>query len=292
MENIKENKLKIGIVGHGFVGKAVDYGFEHPAVEKFLVDPLYDTTIDDLIDWKPNISFICVPTPMNDDGSIDATHIYDSVLKLMNHNDGGIVIKSTCTPDVLEKLVKRAGTLVKIKRMVYNPEFLTEKNAMEEFINPDFQVLGGHQESTSAVQETYRVYSITNRCEFHHMGLLEASFVKYAINCYLATKVTFFNQLFDLCQMTNSNFSVITRAIAADSRIGNTHMKVPGPDKKRGFGGACFPKDLAALSNFSMGSFTLLDAVQEINNNYRKDYDKDEREVAQNVNYGQTKKEQ
>ena len=60
MENIRENKLKIGIVGHGFVGKAVDYGFEHPAVEKFLVDPLYGTTIDDLIDWKPNISFICV----------------------------------------------------------------------------------------------------------------------------------------------------------------------------------------------------------------------------------------
>jgi len=284
-------KLKMGIVGHGFVGKAVDYGFEHPTVEKFYVDPNYETTIDDLIEWRPNISFICVPTPMGEDGAIDPIHIYDSVFKLLNHNDGGIVIKSTVTPDVMEKIVRKAGTIQKIKRIVYNPEFLTERNAMEEFINPDFQVLGGHQESTSAVQECYRVHSITNSCEFHHMGLLEASFVKYSINTFLATKVTFFNQLFDLCQVTGSNFSLITRAMAADSRIGNSHMKVPGPDKKRGFRGACFPKDVAAFTNFGMGHLTLLEEVQRINNEYRKPYDKDEREVAQNVNYGETKEE-
>jgi len=286
-----KNKLRIGIVGHGFVGRAVDYGFEVPNVEKFYVDPKYDTNIDDLVEWKPNLSFICVPTPMMNDGTIDATSVYDSVFKLLNHNDGGIVIKSTITPEVVERLVKKAGTQAKMKKLVYNPEFLTEKNAEEQFINPKYQILGGHRESTASVQEMYRTYSNVNRCEFHHMGLLEASFVKYALNCYLATKVTFFNQLYDACQMTGSNFNIITRAIAADERVGNTHMKVPGYDKKRGYGGACFPKDVKAFMHFAQGNMSLLKEVDRINNNYRKDYDKDEREVAQNVNYGQTEKE-
>jgi UDPglucose 6-dehydrogenase len=287
-----KKKIKIGIVGHGFVGKAVDYGFEHPSVEKFIVDPLYDTNIDQLCEWKPNTTFICVPTPMNDDGTIDATILYDAVFKLLSHTDGGIIIKSTATPEVMERLCKKAGTVQKLKRLVYNPEFLTEKNAEEQFVNPKYQVLGGHRESTSTVQELYRAHSNVNRCEFHHMGLLEASFVKYALNCYLATKVTFFNQLYDTCQITGSNFSIITRAIAADERVGTTHMKVPGYDRKRGYGGACFPKDVKAFMNFAMGSFSLLEKVDEINNEYRKDYDKDEREVAQNVNFGQTKEEQ
>ena len=287
-----KKKIRVGIVGHGFVGKAVDYGFEHPMVEKFYVDPLYDTTIDDLVEWKPNTAFICVPTPMFDDGSIDATILYDSVAKLLTHTDCGIIIKSTATPEVIERLVKKAGTAQKMKRLVYNPEFLTEKNAQEQFVNPEFQVLGGHKESTITVQELYRSYSIINRCDFHHMGLLEASFVKYAINTFLATKVTFFNELYDVCEMTGSNFSIITRAIAADSRIGISHMKVPGYDKKRGYGGACFPKDVKAFIKFSEGRTKLLEKVDEINNEYRKDYDKDEREVAQNVNFGQTKEEQ
>ena len=287
-----QHKLRLGIVGHGFVGKAVDYGFEHNTVEKFYVDPKYDTTIDDLIEWKPNLTFICVPTPMNDDGSIDATMLYDSVFKLLSHNDGGIVIKSTATPVVIEKIVKKAGTLAKLKRIVYNPEFLTEKNAEEQFINPEFQVLGGHNESTAAVQEAYRVHSIVNRCDFHHMGLLEASLVKYGLNAFLATKVIFFNQFYDVCELTHSNFSIVTRAMAADSRIGNTHMKVPGYDKKRGYGGACFPKDIKTFIDFSMGSMSLLESVDNINNEYRKDYEKDEREVAQNVNFRQTKEKQ
>jgi len=286
-----KEKLRLGIVGHGFVGKAVDYGFEHPLVEKFYVDPKYDTDIDDLINWKPNATFICVPTPMNNDGTIDPIYVYDAVFKLLNHNDGGIIIKSTVTPDVIEELVKKAGTQAKMKRLVYNPEFLTEKNAEEQFVNPAFQVLGGHHESTQSVLELYRTHSIVNKCEFHMMGLLEASFVKYAINAFLATKVTFFNQLYDVCDITGSNFSLITRAIAADPRVGDTHMKVPGYDKKRGYGGACFPKDVKAFINFGMGNLSLLEKVDEINNEYRKDYDKDEREVAQNVNYGETKEE-
>jgi len=74
--------MKIGIVGHGFVGKAVDYGFETPLVEKFIVDPIYGTTLDDLKSFNPDVVFICVPTPMNEDGSVDASLVTEAVYSL------------------------------------------------------------------------------------------------------------------------------------------------------------------------------------------------------------------
>lgn len=67
-------KLKIGIVGHGFVGGAIDYAFTHPEIEKFYVDPKYNTTLADLIDWEPHVSFVCVPTPMGEDGNVEALY--------------------------------------------------------------------------------------------------------------------------------------------------------------------------------------------------------------------------
>ena len=84
-----EPKLKIGIVGHGFVGKAVDYAFTHKDVEKFFVDPKYGDghTIDDLIDWSPHFCFVCAPTPMSEDGFVDASIVEDSVLKLFEHTE-------------------------------------------------------------------------------------------------------------------------------------------------------------------------------------------------------------
>ena len=124
------------------------------------------------------------------------------------------------------------------------------------------------------------------------MGPIEASFTKYAINTFLATKVTFFNQLYDATVSMGANFNHIVAAIDADPRMGSTHMKVPGFDGKRGFGGACFPKDTKAFNSTFKG-FTLLDNVVTINNTYRSQYELDEREKAQNVvfNNGQTKEE-
>ena len=92
----------MGIVGHGFVGK-IDYAFTHELVDKFLVDPLYDTDIDDLIDYKPIMTFITAPTPMHDNGMVDASIVEDAVLKLIQHTKS-IVIKSTITPDVINRL--------------------------------------------------------------------------------------------------------------------------------------------------------------------------------------------
>ncbi len=283
--------MKIGIVGHGFVGKAVDYGFETPLVEKFLVDPIYGTTLSDLNDFNPDAVFICLPTPMADDGSVDATLVRETVNALGDSRSSMqlqspllakklIIVKSTVTPDVMEDLQKVNGFFYET---VYNPEFLTERSSQEQFINPPFHIFGGSQTGVVALKSLYDNYSNCNDCEVFSMTEVEASFVKYAINSFLATKVTFFNQLYDAIG-DKGNFNKIIRAVGADPRIGTGHTKVPGFDSKRGFGGACFPKDMKAFTEFS-DKLTLLEKVIEINNEYRSQYEKDEREQAQNVKY-------
>lgn len=283
-------KLKVGIVGHGFVGGAVDYGFTHPDIEKFYVDPKYDTTIDDLVEFDPHFTFICVPTPMRDSGLIDATAVEDAVLKLLEHTKGGVIVKSTITPDIVDRLYLSVFEDDQ-KRLVFNPEFLTESNAKEQFVNAKSHVIGGHPDACKALAELYTVYSLCNADEFIIMSGPEAAFVKYGINSFLATKVTFFNQLYDSINRFGCNFPTIVNAIGKDPRIGIGHTRVPGYDGKRGYGGACFPKDTQAFTKFDK-DLTLIAECIKINDNYRKDYELDEREKSSNVNYGQTKEEQ
>ena len=142
-----KNPLKMGIVGHGFVGKAVEYAFHHHMIEHFLVDPNYDTNIDDLIKWDPSIVFICAPTPMGDDGSIDASIVEQCCVEVDDFTNALIVLKSTVTPDIADRLSN------KFKDFVYNPEFLTEKNANEDFVNQFMLVLGGAGHNTQELQE-------------------------------------------------------------------------------------------------------------------------------------------
>ena len=130
---VQDKKIRMGIVGHGFVGKAIDYAFTHELVDKFLVDPLYNTDIDDLVDYKPIMTFITAPTPMHDNGTVDASIVEDAVLKLIRHTESIVVIKSTITPDVINRLYNSIHDVDK-QRLTYNPEFLTENSAKEQFI--------------------------------------------------------------------------------------------------------------------------------------------------------------
>lgn len=272
--------MKMTIVGHGFVGKAVDYGFSHTGIEKTIIDPLYNLTLDDVI-LEEDVTFVCVPTPMGNNGEIDCSIVIDTVKKLKQRRSGIIVIKSTVTPDVVEKLCRDSNG----HRVVYNPEFLTEKNACEDFVNPSMHIFGGKSDYTHRLEELYINYSICKPCPVYHMPATDASFVKYGINCFLASKVLWMNQFYDVVEKFGGNYGIISNAIGTDPRIGRSHISVPGFDGKRGYGGACFPKDTAAFANFAK-SFSVLEKVIEENNNYRKDYDKDDRELAQNVNYG------
>ena len=201
------------------------------------------------------------------------------------------MVKSTITPDVVQRLYNTMGHR-EVDRFAYNPEFLTEKNAKADFVTAKFHVMGG---SPNATQELIEVYDIFSGCEsndYHRMTAFEASFVKYTINSFLATKVTFFNQLYDLINLYGCSYNIVTRAAGLDDRVGMGHTRVPGFDGKRGFGGACLPKDTEAFLRFSTHetddgevSMDLLEKVLDINARYRVQYDLDEREKVNNITF-------
>ena len=267
------HEKKIAIVGLGFVGSAVAYGFHHPHIIQQHIDPKLGNEIMD-IDVGTDFVFVCVPTPM-DDFSI-VREVMEEILS--NDIGGTIILKSTVPPNILEEMTH--------PDVVYNPEFLTEKSAQEQFIDPPFHILGGADMATEDVQLLYEHYSLCNPAPFLHMTMEEASLVKYTINSFLATKVTFFNQMFDLCSQFDANPSVVFNAVGMDDRIGFGHTKVPGFDSKRGFGGACFPKDTKAIIDVAgEGVLSIIEEVIKTNNNYRSRYELDDREKEQNIVY-------
>lgn len=287
----RQQKFKLGIVGFGFVGQAVEYGFSTPDCEKMIVDPKYNSnSLSDLSGWGPNITFLCLPTPSNDDGTINADLVEEAVRHLLQESDSFIVIKSTVTPDIVDKLTSLDG------RIAYCPEFLTEGNAKMDFVNPPFHIFGvNNQEAGQYLESIYGAMSICNPCANIQVSAVEASYLKYMINSFLAMKVSFFNEMYDMVEKFGGSWNQVSKSIGADQRIGHSHMKIPGPDGKRGFGGACFPKDVSAIVKFAESQdvdLSILKTVLESNNKLRSQYDMDEREVANNVNYGKTKKEQ
>ena len=272
--------INIAIIGHGYVGKAVDHGFSTRQVTKYIVDPIYGTTIEELQNKvRLHAAFVAVPTPFGDNGEIDASIVRDVVSKLAFF-ECPIVIKSTTTPDVVEELYLAND------QVVFNPEFLTEKNALDDFINPPMHVIGGNRKYTDRVLELYENHSQCTPCPVYHMTAKEAAFVKYGIYSFLATKVLWFNQFKDIVDDHDGKYNVIVNAIGSDPRIGHSHTQVPGPDGRKGYGGACFPKDTNALSAFARGEFSVLDEVISANNRYRQEYELDDREKEQKVNYG------
>ena len=268
-------KLKISVIGCGFVGTAVINGFDKRLCDIAPIDIKYGTTVSDT-DPFCDVFFMCLPTPMNNDGSVNAALVIETVKWLKLNRAGHIVIKSTVTPDIIDKL---SGD-----RVVYNPEFLTEKSADEDFINPPMHIFGGHIKDTNNIEKIYKKYSKCKPCPCHHVTLKEASFIKYGINCFLATKVLWFNQFYNIIQKHDCNFDEITYAMRSDPRIGNSHTSVPGFDGKMGFGGACFPKDTSAFLDFAI-SFSVLNEVIQANNKIRSEYTKDKRELEQNVSF-------
>jgi len=239
-------KLKLGIIGKGFVGSAVANGFDKD-VNQFVVDTkLNDNTIKDLIEYDPSLCFVCVPTPQQDTHLDVDISIVRSVLTELNDQKykGIVIIKSTITPQHLIKFKKDFNL-----KLVYNPEFLTEANSLQDFIDPNMQILGGKWKDCEAVEKAYIRHSSVKIVPTFKVDLITASLIKYTINSWLATKVIFFNELKELFDTSSSHSSweQFTDMLTRDPRIGNSHLQVPGPDGRLGFGGHCFPKDTNAL---------------------------------------------
>ena len=240
--------MKIGIVGQGYVGTAVKNVFE-----KHYETNTYDLngkcsckSMDELID-NSDIIFVCVPTPMKKDGSCD-TSIVERVVKdidesvvYRNKTIELIAIKSTVPPTTTEKLNDEC----KHVQVVFNPEFLTEANFIEDFKNQNRIIIGGPRPASTKLRQIYSL--VFPNVPIIKTGSTTAEMVKYLTNTFLATKVSFANEMKMLCDFFNIDYDKVVEYSTYDERLGNSHWAVPGPDGKLGFGGSCFPKDINAL---------------------------------------------
>jgi nucleotide sugar dehydrogenase len=268
--------MKIGIVGYGFVGKAVGAGFANHTL--VIADPTLGTSTETIIKERPSVVFICVPTPMGDDGKIDSS-IVENVLNELSHLDTLLVLKSTVIPDIVHRFSKQ------YKNFVYNPEFLTERNAIRDFLNPQFHVFGGNYKNCIELNDIYKE-SLCAPCDVHYVSAVEAAFIKYGINSFLMTKVMFWNQFEKLCAAEWANYDVVKHVIGCDPRIGQSHMDVPGHDGRRGSAGACFSKDIPALIHFSENRLSILKESWNVNCKIRNSYpNKLPREIEQNITF-------
>jgi UDPglucose 6-dehydrogenase len=215
--------------------------------------------------------FVAVPTPMLESSECN-TEILETVMQKLNTSKGLLVIVKSTVPAYKLQSIKEQCVDI---RIVYNPEFLTEKNYITDFVNPAMHVFGGINADTDAVEKLYLEHSDCKKCPVFKVDLITASMVKYCINSFLATKVTFMNEMYDVLKAARgADWNTFTKIIQTDPRIGNTHMKVPGNDGQRGYAGSCFPKDTAALAWFAREilntPFTQLETSIEINDRLRK----------------------
>ena len=246
----------IGIIGLGFVGSSCDAGFSLiPDLEIFGHDKYKDSYALNTVVEECKLLFICLPTPMNFETGKCDTSIIEGVCKNINKLTKTrkiIVIKSTVPPGTTQRLADKYSN----HSWLFNPEFLTEANAINDFINQDRIILG----RTSQCRGEDLAYLISFYQKFTKTQFTpaiifaskseEAEMCKYIGNCFLATKVTFFNEIWQICKEAGINYENASGLAKLDTRIGTSHMKVPNGGQF-GFGGSCFVKDLNSLMFFA-----------------------------------------
>ena len=247
----------IGIIGRGFVGSAVAHGFSEGVGYNAIIR-IYDkdpskslNSLEDVVN-KSDFIFVSVPTPSNEDGTINI-EILNSCISEINeihskkkHSNPIVLIRSTILP----------GTSLKIQnifpdmRIVFNPEFLTERSANFDFISQTRFVLGGDEKNVTEVSKLYRD-RFGSSIAIIETDFQSAELIKYVCNTYFATKVSFLNEMKRISDKVDANWDDVIEGFLRDGRIGSSHSQVPGPDGKFGFGGSCFPKDIQAMISFS-----------------------------------------
>jgi UDPglucose 6-dehydrogenase len=237
--------MKVGLIGKGFVGGALYNTFiKSINVEVFDLDKS-KRTVNSLKDLssKCEIIFLALPTPMQENGSIDLDPIESNLSVLNSYNvlfniHNIIVIKSSLPPGKTEYLQSKYNRL----HFVFNPEFLTERNADEDFKNQTKVILGGKHEDLIKVGEVYK--TCLPKAQIHFTDTTSAEMVKFIVNCFLSTKVSFFNEMYQVCNKLNINYDDVLKMSLLDERIGSSHTKVPGHDGSVGFSGSCFPANV------------------------------------------------
>jgi UDPglucose 6-dehydrogenase len=242
--------MLIGIIGNGFVGKATRQ-LECSSVKTLVYDINPSLCVPENLSMEDlkqcEVIFVSVPTPMQKDGScyLNIVHTVLENLKSIDYQ-GFVIIRSTVPVGTCDEL-----------SCYFMPEFLTEKNFINDFINNKnwiFGLLGKDEERDSvfkekmnqlfahAVQEERVVYSKTT-----FLTNKEAEMVKMFRNCFLSAKISFCNEVYEFCELKGIEYDNVRKIACDDDRIALSHTSVPGHDGRRGFGGTCFPKDTSSL---------------------------------------------
>jgi len=264
--------MKFGIIGNGFVGKATQQ-LESSNVSMYIYDinpalcvPL-GLTLDRMAEC--DIIFVCVPTPMESSGKCHVG-IVESVLSelavFINPSKNFVVLRSTVPIGTCDPL-----------GCYFMPEFLTEKNYIQDFIDCEHWVFGlrnsTHDDAFKIAITALLNHAVADKKIMHadisFRTNKEAEMIKYFRNCYLSTKISFCNEVAEFCERNGMEYEHVRSFATLDKRIGSSHSFVPGHDGKRGFGGTCFPKDTGSLLNqmntLGMKSY-IMEAVVERNN--------------------------
>jgi UDPglucose 6-dehydrogenase len=272
----------IGVIGLGYVGTAVREGFK--SINKVVTYDINKECTENSIQGvvsKAQIIFICVPTPMNSDGTCNINivrSVFEEITKVHTEYKPICVLKSTVEPGTTDKLAEEFPNIT----VCFNPEFLTERNYINDFVS-QVNITLGHSVKDSGfdikpVSKLY--YHRFPQSQVWILTAKEAEMIKYTANTMLSTKVAFLNEIYQICQKTGIEYDHITKILKLDPRLGTSHWQVPGHDGRFGFGGTCFPKDLNALIQHSEQNghpAPLLKAVWEKNLEVRpeRDWEKD-----------------
>lgn len=247
---------RVGVIGVGMVGTPLRRWFEESGYKRYQDLFLYD--IDPKKAYFDNINmadiiFIAVPTPRGFDGGCDLSAVNSALGLLVDSLPKTVVIKSTVPPGTTEAIQKKFLNC----KVLFNPEFLTERRAWEDFVRPDRQIVGFTEHSIDAA---HIVLSLLPKAPFMspwglgtykpvRITATEAEIIKYGCNIHFVRKVNFANLLNSLCEAMEVDFENVRKGMAADFRIGDSHLDV-NHGGYRGWGGYCFPKDLDALIYF------------------------------------------
>tara|TARA_B100000963_G_scaffold289001_1_gene258389 strand:- start:2266 stop:3096 length:831 start_codon:yes stop_codon:yes gene_type:complete len=237
------SNYSIGIVGHGYVGESQSFAFS----------PSFDVRVFDKDSSKSTHSreevlgsdfiFVCLPTPMKKDGSQDLSFITDF---FDDTKEGPIyIIKSTVVPGTTNELIGKYKNL----NIIFSPEFLTERTAKLDILTQTRIILGGNKIITNQVRKIYDI-RFKNKTVIE-TDSLTAEYIKYMNNTFFASKVSLMNEFYRFANHLGVDWETALYGFVSDQRIGDSHLNVPGPDGKLGFGGTCFPKDINAFISFA-----------------------------------------
>ena len=263
--------MKVGIFGGGVVGSALEHGLKR-GHEVYVYDKFKPmSTIEEVLDCS--VIFLCLPTPMLKSGKIELDCL-EEMIKITNKKakkDTICVIKSTAVSGTTRKFQEKYPRL----NWAFCPEFLTDINSKDDFINTQRIVIGTDDALTFKVLEgVFQIAQFT--CPIKWTTLETAEFVKYFSNVLLATKVSLANEMYQVAKRIGVDYDEAKELLLMDNRFGKTHLDVPGYDGDNGFGGKCFPKDLNAFCYLARElGYTpyLLEEVWRTNLRVRTDHD-------------------